>query len=316
MKKKTFIKLLCVLLLLASFMDFKSSMIYASASCNSLEVIEKNLETNIITKKTYSSSADGSISIEIDDTWRDDRNIGYDSNVALLNDDSLNEIRSIIGTDGRTVVNNTLIQPYSAIVYLDIHFGNDSFRGTGFLISNNVVVTAGHCFYDSEKGFATSIYVTPGRNGLLSAPFGVTAAENGVVAMRWYQYQDPNYDWAVFRVYGTLIGNHGFLNYSSVDDVTSAMTANICGYPKNVGASSITRYKQYEMSGLVNNYNNYRFSYTIDTSGGQSGAPILNESNAVIGIHTQGGSALNYGVKITNEMSNYFNTYIAENAGG
>ena len=64
------------------------------------------------------------------------------------------------------------------------------------------------------------------------------------------------------------------------------------------------------MSGTVIPLGDYRFFYTIDSSGGQSGAPILNENNEVIGIHTSGSDLMNSGVRITPQVSYYLNEFV------
>lgn len=59
-------------------------------------------------------------------------------------------------------------------------------------------------------------------------------------------------------------------------------------------------YNQYIMSGSAN-LSNGVLSYTIDTFGGQSGAPVLdNNTNKVIGIHSAGSKTnqKNYGATL------------------
>ena len=276
-----------------------------------VSVVEKDLETNIIEAKTYSRNSDGISEVEITDEWIDDT---ASDNLSNFVDSSTlqNELRSIIGdSDGRTVVSNTRVFPYSAIVQLDIYFGLSAYRGTGFLIDDNIVATAGHCLYDEELGWATAVYVRPGRNGLLGIPFGIARSKRIAVSTEWHLSADSNYDWGAICIYDTLIGNPGSFTMTSVNDNSSNIQAKISGYPQNVGSSSSTTYKQYEMDGPVNILSMYRLYYTIDTSGGQSGAPILNSNNVVIGIHTSGSTSYNTGVRMTPQVLFYLTEFIA-----
>lgn len=109
-----------------------------------------------------------------------------------------------------------------------------------------------------------------------------------------------------------IINKPGSFPLKIVDNTSSPINARISGYPAYVGSSSISTTKQYEATGTVNILNNYKFYYTIDSSGGQSGAPILNENNEVIGIHTSGSTNYNYGVRITPQVSYYLNEFLAK----
>lgn len=75
------------------------------------------------------------------------------------------------------------------------------------------------------------------------------------------------------------------INIASLDN-EAALNApiKISGYPAEIAGK--TTYAQYEMSGTISSYTAYRYYYTIDTSGGQSGSPILDKNNVAIGIHT------------------------------
>lgn len=49
--------------------------------------------------------------------------------------------------------------------------------------------------------------------------------------------------------------------------------------------------------------NNQKISYSIDTTKGQSGSPIIN-NESIIGVHTSGNSA-NSGVRITPALKSF-----------
>lgn len=302
MKRKIIASVLSVLILIVSLVPA-----YATSETDneSIEIVEKDMQTNIVEKKLYFGDE-----VEIIDSWEDNAPIGSVS-IPDFSNPSI-ETQSIIDDDGRTLVSNTQQFPYSAIVHLEIHFGLITKLGTGFLVDDNIVVTAGHCLYDRELGWATLITVRPGRDGSLSIPYGLATSKRLSVATSWYEHYDTNYDWGAIALNVGLIGNPGHFIMRSVDNIDLPMTATICGYPGQMGSSIFNNYKQYEMSGEIHAYNDYRYIYTIDTSGGQSGAPILNSNNEVIGIHTTGSSVYNYGIRITPNVLYYLNNFIAE----
>ena len=86
----------------------------------------------------------------------------------------------------------------------------------------------------------------------------------------------------------------------------------ISGYPGEVNSNSFALYKQYEMNGSVYTSGDYNLIYSIDTSKGQSGSPIIAPDNTVVGVHTRGGTAFNSGVRITSSMLYYLNEFIAK----
>lgn len=66
-------------------------------------------------------------------------------------------------------------------------------------------------------------------------------------------------------------------------EVATNRNVKIGGYPADLGQ------RQYIMSGPATLESNGRLHYTIDTFGGQSGAPILdNVNNRIIGVHSAG----------------------------
>lgn len=66
---------------------------------------------------------------------------------------------SVIGSDERVRISGTTSFPYRATVQLSIKYPNTSstYGCTGFLVNPNTVVTAGHCVYSQDHGWASSI---------------------------------------------------------------------------------------------------------------------------------------------------------------
>ena len=66
------------------------------------------------------------------------------------------------------------------------------------------------------------------------------------------------------------------------------------------------------MNGKISSCTANKLSYTIDTTGGQSGSPVYKGSgkNTVsIGIHTNGSNKVNKATRITKSMFDYFNKF-------
>ncbi len=317
MKTKIISFVLCLALLSSLFIPAYATSIDVTEKVN-VSVVEKDLETNKVEEKVYSNSTNGTPNVKVIDSWIDKAETNFDVSEDMLANKKFgfDTPYSIIGdSDGRTKVSSTKVHPYSAIVYLDIFFGAINVRGTGFLISDNVVATAGHCIYDDEYGWATSISVMPGKTGygVFHDPYGVATAKKMAVSHQWLNSNDSNYDWGAIEIRSGLIGNPGKINIASLSDNNSAIK--ISGYPGEFAGK--TTYAQYEMSGAVSFSTSYRYYYTIDTSGGQSGAPILDANNVAVGIHTSGDKTNTYnsGIKFTDSVLYYLNLCISNGVG-
>lgn len=309
MKKTVSIALSIVFLCLLTLPSWAESN-HNSADDYAICFVEKEMNNDLVKLKKSFLTHDGNAAIETLKSW-EDVPVELDSREKQNQLLPLENPRSVIGSDGRTIVSNTGILPYSAIVCLDIYYDGDILpsRGTGALISESVILTAGHCLYDAEKGWAKRIRLVPGKNGILNYPFGSAYSKTMSVSQFWYDSADPEYDWGVILFDNTFSSNPGYLQFGFAQG--NPFQAKISGYPLYVGSNIITRHKQYEMDGLVYSSDDTNlFYYNIDTSGGQSGAPILNTNNVIVGIHTRGASDCNYGTQITLALDLYLRLLI------
>lgn len=228
----------------------------------------------------------------------------------------------IIGKDDREVVTNTTRIPYRYIRKLEIRIKNSNtmYVGTGFLVGKSTILTAGHCAYISGKTI-TSIKFYPGKNGS-SNPYGSNTVTNIHVPTKYKNAADTGnstdeakYDYALLELNseaGSKLGYFGLGGYNTkynIDNLTNTK-ATLVGYPGTPG-NILYRHKA-TITGF--NAGGYLMYYNMDSTGGQSGAPIIKYTDGkyyIIGIHNGGftdGSA-NIGRYITNNIYQLVNKY-------
>lgn len=188
-------------------------------------------------------------------------------------------------------------------------------RGTGFLIANDLVVTAAHVLYSNEHGgSAQRVEFVPsaGENGY--EPF-CRADGLGIRIPLQYISGGSNsflYDYAMFEIDQPLgadaRANHFDLRMASPDEVFHSYVS-VTGYP--LIAQEHPRNSMWTASGgawLTNE--GARLTYYLTASPGESGAPIVlnDDPRYVIGIHTEGPSDAadgNSGVFITQDVYDF-----------
>ena len=245
---------------------------------------------------------------------------GYLGNVE--NDYSPNRI---IIPDDRTIVENTTRVPYRFIgkIYYTNNLGNTCEGGTGFLVGQNIVLTAAHCAYHKGNTIKSLTFI-PGLNGSVK-PYGeytVTKVHVPKLYKNEIEIQTGNeytpimqkYDYAVLeldRNAGVTLGYFGLGGYGSSYNRNNLEGKNVtvAGYPKDKGG------KLYRHKAAVESFNaeGYLIFYSVDTEDGQSGSPVIFPIQwryYVVGIHTSAYSeTLNRGRYITKNIVNLVNKY-------
>ncbi len=201
---------------------------------------------------------------------------------------------SICGHDDRIQITSTTAAPYYWICQLNINFGGTMYVGSGWLCNTgstkySVVATCGHCVY-ADGAFATSIQVTPARNGS-SAPYGSdTVSSSGLRASdKWKADGSSDYDYGCIlmpKSYSSLLGAMG-MNVMSDADLTNRVVTN-CGYPADKPSGTM-----WMSGGRITQVQTNKIEYLNDTAGGQSGSPVFTWTNdhklVSVGIHGYGG---------------------------
>jgi glutamyl endopeptidase len=219
---------------------------------------------------------------------------------------------SIIGPDNRTQILDTTVYPNSAIAQLQMTFPGGALQCTGWFIDANRLATTAHCVYVAGYGgFFTSANVIPGRNGG-SAPFGSYAAIYGTVPSRWVDTQNPKYDYAVIELAedaGDTVGWFGY-GWNSDNTFFDGRKVSVRGYPGDKPYGTL-----WTEAGKIKVVKRTRFFYDIDTTAGESGAPLYGKWGTCkpcsFGIHNYGVDTVwtrNSATRITRKVFHFLDT--------
>lgn len=212
-------------------------------------------------------------------------------------------VRDIIGVDNRTRIPTSIMNifPFCShgVVYCTWPNGQRTY-GTGWLFGPNDIATAAHVVYDITLGGApSSIRFYPGVNGpSLGAGYD---AKNVSLSAEWQNGENPRYDYAVFEINSNIGDSRGFYGWSSSASVNNSVQ--VMGYPESYELWADTR----SVVGVDSSF----VYYDVDTTEGESGAPVYNTiSQNVIAIHRGGlDSTKNRGVRINAEIANILSYY-------
>ncbi|MER8569009.1 serine protease [Mesorhizobium sp. M0924] len=201
-------------------------------------------------------------------------------------------LESILGdTDDRTRILETTLTPWRQICALEIE-GKDGqrFIGTGWFAGPRTLITAGHCVHHPDLGgWAERITVNPGRNGD-TLPFKGAVATRVSAIDAWTGSQDPDFDYGVIHLDTDLGSELGWFAIDALGDAALARRmVNISGYPLKPGFGK----EQWFHSNGVLRTTQRRIFYDVDTTGGQSGAPVWiypdgSDTPLVVAIHAYG----------------------------
>lgn len=203
----------------------------------------------------------------------------------------------IIGEDQRQRITNTTDFPNSAIVY--IHQSNGAQYCTGWLVSPDTLVTAGHCIYDDD-GWNFDLEYSPGANGD-SRPYGTATATRLWTDTTWVSDRDSRQDWGIVKLDRAFseAGYFGFRWQSASYDGTDVQ---LRGYPQDRPAGEL-----WGMGGPITESYPNNLRYQIDTFNAQSGSPVfLGDVHQSIAIHTGsvGSEEQNRSTRITESLFN------------
>jgi len=154
---------------------------------------------------------------------------------------------------------------------------------TGWIIKNGKMVTAGHCTGSSMQVLEFNVPQSNSNGSIVhpdpSDQYTITNVIEGSL------------DWAVFETFDNSQTGLSAIDAQGksfdVKQVSSAGTIRITGYGVDTGSSNQT---QQTHTGPFSSATSSKLYYTVDTEGGNSGSPVVEESSGLaIGVHTNGG---------------------------
>lgn len=194
------------------------------------------------------------------------------------------------GVDDRQRVPNTLTAPFNTIGYLSVTYPNgQSFRCTATLVSPYVVLTAGHCVHNKNRGgYAAQVRFYPAQyqnqvgDDRPLRPYGksdfafirATETWTQISDQDTYPVTDYRHDFAAVQFQTPFTFTDTFMPVtfgSTINPVTAS------GYPGVV--QGLSNYTQWSDEGGDTSAGNMRANhvkqYAIDGSGGNSGGPFF-----------------------------------------
>jgi glutamyl endopeptidase len=224
---------------------------------------------------------------------------------------------TVIGPDNRVRVQATNAWPFSAHGHMIMRFPNGQvFIGSGTLVDEHHVLTAGHCVFSAaDGGFASEIIFNAGQNDS-QLPFDSARAVRVLTVPQYEQNEDPNFDMGML-ILDRNVGAANQAGFYALRAVESSqqlnmLRVNVSGYPgdKDDGQQMWTH------ADVVKSVSAERFSYDIDTFGGQSGSGVYTVfdglGETVVGIHTTGSSSGNGATRITPEKLQIIRGWISQ----
>ncbi len=214
-------------------------------------------------------------------------------------------LETVIGRDNRTRVTDTDMSPWRMICSIRVTRGELTNVGTGFMIGPRTLLTAGHVLVSPDNPhLPTRVQVIPGLNGE-AMPYRSHQAARFTVHPKWSAAFSPACDVALIHL-GENLGDH--IGWFRVDArAPSDMIGHwvhVTGYPGEKkearGQSASTPLLRqaaqlWHHAAPIERFDVGRVFYRVDTTEGQSGAPIyvLDEDRnhatpTAVGIHAYG----------------------------
>ncbi|MBR2571449.1 MAG: trypsin-like serine protease [Clostridia bacterium] len=207
--------------------------------------------------------------------------------------------KGIIGKDDRVTVKKPKQYPYSAIALLETKYecGCGYFGATGFMVTEDTLLTAAHCIVCTQHGkWAKKI----------TFYFGYKSKKNSLYKYKpkWQAWVGTTFpggtyssedDWAIInlnRKIGDKTGWFG-MRWCSNDELMghSFCMAGFGGEPKLSYAW-----------GEITNVWDKQIGFNNDTLPGNSGSPIFDDGYYAVGIATSGSDTENYGQRLRDDI--------------
>lgn len=173
---------------------------------------------------------------------------------------------------------------------------------TGFLEGPDILVTAGHCVYNTKEGGWAMLltYIPSEKVGDYS--YIPAVVDIIYLSQEFYFNESADEDWAVLKL-NTRVGlETGWLGKGWSPGSMNGKEVATAGYP-----SERTYVDIWVTRGEIVSTLTTRIKYSLETEMGESGSPIYDTSGIVWGIHTRGSTfpgGFSSGTKMTESLYN------------
>jgi len=206
--------------------------------------------------------------------------------------------------------------PWSAVCKVYVVFPDGTAgEGSAAMVSERFAITAGHVVYDSlYGGYAESVRVVPRYDDGVE-PFGSHDATR-LFALDGWLSGDSTADLGAIEL-GTDVGSGtGVFHLGFPSVVKDVTTLNIAGYPADRESGRALFHGT--GTALAVEDDELFYAGTLDTYGGQSGAPIwvvIGEDLVLVGVHSGSNAGLfNIGTRLTEDRVKTVRTWGGINA--
>ena len=223
--------------------------------------------------------------------------------------------------DQRQVIENQNSGHWMSIVklYMAAPWGGN-YVGSGAVIDNYHILTAGHCAYlrdGPDEGWATSIEVVAAMDTSdpIPDPYGSAWVTNMRSYTGWTVSGSAQHDWAVLtldRNIGIYTGWMGRITAGSGSSIYDQLM-NVAGYPTDFASGNRLVWDDNNGDGATDN-NHF---YWADTGGGESGGPVWRYEGGtaryIMTTHAYGpgNPSANYGTRLNNDKYDRIFTWLA-----
>lgn len=245
-----------------------------------------------------------------------------------VNDDFNNMIapQTIVGTDDRTIVTDPFAVPNHQTVLVESLYKTSSNTsianyGTGALVGEDTVLTAGHCLYSSKYGDPISVNIYVGFSG--SSYEAKCAGQTTVVLPGYKKHVDAlgdnqasanGDDIGLLKLTQKVPGTVGYLKTVTSGNADNSFVS--YGYPGDKSTYSnglIHSVSQWKSQGKVTVTTDNVLTVDCDVWPGQSGSPLFNSKNEVFAVlyAESKAKAENYATQITDGFIELINSTVS-----
>ena len=202
-----------------------------------------------------------------------------------------------------TAVSDPGSWPYGAIVQLELEFAGQpgqkqgiTGEASGVVIGPNTILTCAHCVYERDSGlqWARSIEIHTARGKTYSSRSETMQAS---VYKTWIQDGNSSRDIAILALESPIGNQTGMLKPSS--QAAPGSPIKMAGYTRSTMAESLQSRPLMESQGTVRSLAGSSMTFDLYGQKGQSGAPVFNASNELIGLFGFGQMILGQGLLYT-----------------